>query len=192
VKPPARDPSDSFLAENAEAELFVPEKAKYERTAKRVTHVSPFALLEVGLPSSRPPLLGASPLRTGRDRVLAENKQPPLIFVDNSERMTGIAGSYSGPEAFPGSLQGDWDEIGRGHATLHFFNSDAGVAKSLMPLPHALAQTPLEQIANARRNGLRESAPVRIVSYDGGKCQAFGNSEKPPRNNGLRGALAVE
>ena len=49
VKPPARDPSDSSLAENAEAALFVPEKAKYTRTVKRVTHLSPFALLEVGL-----------------------------------------------------------------------------------------------------------------------------------------------
>ena len=62
-----------------------------------------------------------------------------------------------------------WHEIGRGHAALHFFNSDAGVANGLKPLPHVLAQTPLDQIANARRNGLRESAPLGIVSYDGGK-----------------------
>jgi len=49
VKPPTRDPSDSFLTENAEAALFVPEKAKYTRTSERVAHLSPFALLEVGL-----------------------------------------------------------------------------------------------------------------------------------------------
>jgi hypothetical protein len=34
---------------NAEAALFLPEKAKYTRTSERVTHLSPFALLEVGL-----------------------------------------------------------------------------------------------------------------------------------------------
>jgi hypothetical protein len=35
VKPPTRDPSDSFLAENAEAALFGAEKAKYTRTGHR-------------------------------------------------------------------------------------------------------------------------------------------------------------
>ena len=48
MKPPGRDPSDSFLAENAEAALFKPEKAKYTRTPKRISHMSCFALLEVG------------------------------------------------------------------------------------------------------------------------------------------------
>ena len=48
VKPPTRDPGDSLVAENAEAALFKPEKAKYTRTPKRISHMSCFALLEVG------------------------------------------------------------------------------------------------------------------------------------------------
>ena len=48
VKPPTRDPGDSLVAENAEAALFKPEKAKYTRTPERISHMSCFALLEVG------------------------------------------------------------------------------------------------------------------------------------------------
>ena len=48
VKPPTRDPGDSLVAENAEAALFKPEKAKYTRTPERISHMSSFALLEVG------------------------------------------------------------------------------------------------------------------------------------------------
>jgi len=71
-------------------------------------------------------------------------------------------GHGSGPGRYATRFGGywRWNEIGRGHAALHFFNSDAGVANRLKPLLHVLAQTPLEQMENSRRNGLRESAPV--------------------------------
>jgi len=61
MKAPAGDPGDFCIAQRAESALFIPEIAKSAGTPKRFQHVSPFAFL----PSSPPPLLGASPLRTG-------------------------------------------------------------------------------------------------------------------------------
>jgi hypothetical protein len=61
VKPPSRETSDFGVAHRAEAALLIPKKAKKTRALKRVPHMIPLALL----PSGPPPLLGASPLRTG-------------------------------------------------------------------------------------------------------------------------------
>jgi hypothetical protein len=58
MKAPARDPGDFGIALRAESTLFMPEMAKSAGTPKRFQHVSPFPFLEVGLPSSQPPLLG--------------------------------------------------------------------------------------------------------------------------------------
>ena len=61
VEAPTCDPGNSLVAHGATATLFIPEKAKGASAPERVPHVIPFAFL----PSSPPPLLGASPLRTG-------------------------------------------------------------------------------------------------------------------------------
>jgi hypothetical protein len=75
-KAPAGDPSDFCIAHRAEPAWFMPEKTKGTSTPKRCLHMGAFALFEVGLPSSRPPLLGASPLRTGRDSFLSSGSGP--------------------------------------------------------------------------------------------------------------------
>ena len=76
MKTPTRDPGDARLAYGAEAGLYIPEKAKRTSTPKRFRHMISFAFLEVGLPSSRPPLLGTSPLRTGRDSFPSSGSGP--------------------------------------------------------------------------------------------------------------------
>ena len=76
VNAPARDPSDFGVAHRAESALFLPEKAKSSSTPERVQHVRTFSFFEIGLPSSRPPLLGASPLRTGRDSFPSSGSGP--------------------------------------------------------------------------------------------------------------------
>jgi hypothetical protein len=76
MKAPAGDPGDFGIAQCAESTLFIPEKAKSAGTPKRVQHVSPFAFFEVGLPSSRTPLLGPSPLRTGRETFASSGSGP--------------------------------------------------------------------------------------------------------------------
>ena len=76
MKAPAGDPGDSSIAQCAESTLFMPEIAKSAGTPKRVQHVSPFAFFEVGLPSSRAPSLGPSPLRTGRETFASSGSGP--------------------------------------------------------------------------------------------------------------------
>jgi hypothetical protein len=76
MKAPTCDPSDFCIALRAESTLFIPEIAKSAGTPKRFQQVSPFAFFEVGLPSSPPPLLGASPLRTGRDSFPSSGSGP--------------------------------------------------------------------------------------------------------------------
>src|SRR5260370_10904381 len=48
MKAPACDPGDFGIALRAESTLFIPEIAKSAGTPKRLQHVSPFALFEVG------------------------------------------------------------------------------------------------------------------------------------------------
>ena len=48
MKTPAGDPGDFCVTQRAESALFIPEKAKSTGTPKRVQHVSPFAVFEVG------------------------------------------------------------------------------------------------------------------------------------------------
>jgi hypothetical protein len=76
MKAPACDPGDFCSAQCAESTLFMPEIAKSAGTPKRVQHVSPFTIFEVGLPSSRTPLLGPSPLRTGREAFASSGSSP--------------------------------------------------------------------------------------------------------------------
>ena len=76
MKTPSRDPGDLRIADGAEATLQIPEKAKCSRTPKRFRHMIPFAFFEVGLPSSPPPLLGASPLRTGHESFPSSGSGP--------------------------------------------------------------------------------------------------------------------
>jgi len=76
MKAPAGNPGDFGIAQCAEPTLFIPEIAKRAATSKRVQHVSPFAFFEVGLPSSPPPLLGASPLRTGHESFPSSGSGP--------------------------------------------------------------------------------------------------------------------
>jgi hypothetical protein len=76
MKAPTCDPGDFCIALGAESTLFIPERAKSAGTPKRLQHVSPFAFLEVGLPSSRAPLLGPSPLRTGRETFASSGSGP--------------------------------------------------------------------------------------------------------------------
>src|ERR1700694_4785314 len=76
VKAPPGETGDSGIAHRAETALLIPEKAKNTRTPKRILHMICFAFFEVGLPSSRPPLLGASPLRTGRDSFPSSGSGP--------------------------------------------------------------------------------------------------------------------
>ena len=79
MKAPAGNPGDFGIAQCAEPTLFIPEIAKRAATSKRVQHVSPFAFFEVGLPSSPPPLLGASPLRTGRESFPSSGSGPSNV-----------------------------------------------------------------------------------------------------------------
>jgi hypothetical protein len=110
MKPPTCDPGDFGMAQHAESTLFMPERAKSAGTPKRVQHVSPFPFFEVGLPSSRPPLLGAGPLRTGRETFV-------LIRLRPFERLfQGDAVSVRkdvGDEPCRGTLDG------AGHGSLH-------------------------------------------------------------------------
>ena len=48
MQAPSRDAGDFGLAGQTETTLFMPEIAKNAGTPKRVQHVSPFAIFEVG------------------------------------------------------------------------------------------------------------------------------------------------
>ena len=48
MKAPSGDPGDLCIAQGAESTLFMPEIAKSAGTPKRVQHVSPFTIFEVG------------------------------------------------------------------------------------------------------------------------------------------------
>ena len=48
MQTPSRGPGDLHIANRAETALFIPEKAKDTSAPKRLSHVSFFALLEVG------------------------------------------------------------------------------------------------------------------------------------------------
>jgi len=48
MKAPSGDPGDFCIAQCAESTLFMPEIAKSAGTPKRVQHVSPFTIFEVG------------------------------------------------------------------------------------------------------------------------------------------------
>ena len=48
MQAPARGPGDLHIASRAETTLFIPEKAKDTGAPKRLSHVSFFALFEVG------------------------------------------------------------------------------------------------------------------------------------------------
>src|SRR3984957_14937223 len=76
MKTPTSDPGDLGVAHGTGPALELPEKAKSPRTPKRFRHMNSFAFLEVGLPSSRPPLLRASPLRTGRESCPSSGSSP--------------------------------------------------------------------------------------------------------------------
>jgi hypothetical protein len=48
MKAPSSNPGDFCVAQCAESTLFMPEKAKSAGTPKRIQHVSPFTVFEVG------------------------------------------------------------------------------------------------------------------------------------------------
>ena len=73
---PACDQGDLDVADGTDPALEHPEKAKSPCPPKRSCHMVAFAFFEVGLPSSRPPLLGASPLRTGRESFPSSGSSP--------------------------------------------------------------------------------------------------------------------
>ena len=76
MQAPAGDAGDFLAAYGTTSVLVVPEKAKNFRTPKCISHMGPFAICEVGLPSSQTPLLGPSPLRTVHASFPAHSSSP--------------------------------------------------------------------------------------------------------------------